>query len=332
MDLSIIIPVYNVAPYIERCLNSIFALDIPKKEMEVICIDDCSPDNSCAIIEEYQKRYPNLRLIHHKKNLRQGGARNTGIREAKGEYCMFVDADDSLSQMDVLAHIDYMRKNDLELLLGRANVIGAEGTISKWGNSPDVESTIMPGPDIYVDEFVHKLAFGVVWLGIYKTELVRRTAPFLEKVQYEDTDWTLRCAYEAKRLQYKPIVIYNYHNNPGTTTTARSIKKLIERIKQSLRIYEWALTTKERHDEVVFAAEDAGTWNLRGLSSLVRFGYNDRKTFYRSFTKQELRTMSRWWGGNYTKMYVKYPVLSQFVLCMMHPAYRLYKGVKELKR
>ena len=330
MELSIIIPVYNVEKYIARCLDSIYVLPMKVEQFEVLCIDDCSPDGSCAIIETYQKRYTNLRLIHHKENLRQGGARNTGIRGAKGEYCMFVDADDSLPQFDMLSHIDYMRENDLELLLGRANVIGADGTISKWGKSPDVESVIMSGPDIYVDEYVHKVAFGVVWLGIYKTELVRRTAPFLEKVQYEDTDWTLRCAYEAKQLQYKPIVLYNYHINIGTTTTTRSMGKLIERIRQSLRIYEWALTTKERHDEVVFAAEDAGTWNMRGLSVLVRFGYKDRRKFYKSFTRQQLQTIARWNGGNYTKMYVKYPVLSQVVLCLLHPIYKVYKGVREL--
>lgn len=328
MELSIIIPVYNVEKYIARCLDSIYALPMKAEQFEVLCIDDCSTDNSVAVIEEWRLKNENLRIIHHAENKRQGGARNTGIREAKGEYCMFVDADDSLPQFDLLAQIDYMRKNDLELLLGRANVIGADGSISKWGNSPDVESAIMPGPDIYVDEYVHKVAFGVVWLGIYKTDLVRRTAPFLEKVQYEDTDWTLRCAYEAKRLQYKLLVLYNYHNNPGSTTTTKNIKSLIEKTKQSLRIYEWALTTVDRHDEVVFAAEDYGTWNLHGLAALPKYSYKERLLFYESFTRQQLRVIARWRGGNYTKMYVKFPVLSQVVLFVMHPVYKVYKGVK----
>ena len=327
--VSFIIPVYNVDKYIARCLDSIYALPMKVEQFEVLCIDDCSPDGSCEIIEEYQKRYANLRLIRHKENLRQGGARNTGIREAKGEYCMFVDADDTLPQFDVLTHIDYMRKNELELLLGRANVIGADGSITKWGNSPDVESPIMPGPDIYIDEYIHQIAFGTVWMAIYKTELVRRIPPFLEKVQYEDTDWTLRCAYEAKRLQYKPIELYYYHNNPGSTTTAQSIGKLIERTKQSLRIYEWALTTKERHDEVVFVVEDYGTWNLRGLSSLPTFSNGERKKFYASLTRQQLRTIAGWNGGNYTKMYVKYPIMSKILLCALHPIYMLYKGLKK---
>lgn len=326
-ELSIIIPVYNVEKYIARCLDSIYAMPMKEEQFEVLCVDDCSPDGSAAIIEAYQKQHSNLQLFRHEKNGRQGAARNTGIRNAKGEYCMFVDADDTLPQMDVLAQLDYMREHDLELLLGKANVIAADGSIGKWGNAPDEESSIMPGPDIYVDEYIHKVGFGVVWLGIYKIELVRRVPPFLENVQYEDTDWTLRCAYEAKRLQYKPIAIYNYHVNPETTTTAKSVGKLIERTKQALRIYEWALTTKERHDEVVFAAEDYGTWNLHGIAGLVKYGYRDRRRFYKSFSRKDLRTIASWWGGNYTKLYVRFPILSQVALCVLHPIYRIYKRI-----
>lgn len=327
-ELSIIIPVYNVASYIGRCLDSIFALGIPEDKMEIICVDDCSPDDSAAIIETYQKLHPNLQLIRHEKNGRQGAARNTGIRHAKGEYCMFVDADDSLPTIDLLGLIEYMRQNELELLLGKANVIAADGKISKWGIAPDEESAIMSGPDIFVGEYIHKVGFGVVWLGIYKTDLVKRVPPFLENVQYEDTDWTLRCAYEAKRLQYKPVVIYNYLINPSSTTKTKSIHLLVEKTRQSFRIYEWALNTKERHDEVVFAAEDYGTWNLRGIATLVKYNYKDRREFYKSFTKLELRTITRWWGGNYTKLYVRFPILSQVALCVLHPCYLLYKRLR----
>ena len=330
-ELSFIIPVYNVEKYIARCLDSIYALPIKMEQFEVLCIDDCSPDGSSTIIEDYQKQHPNLRLIHHEKNGRQGAARNTGIRHASGEYCMFVDADDSLPNLDLLGQVEYMRQNELELLLGKANVIAADGTVSKWGLAPDEESPIMFGPDIFVGEYIHKVGFGVVWLGINKTELVQRVPPFLENEQYEDTDWCFKCAYEAKRLQYRPVVLYNYHINPASTTTTKSIRSLIEKTKQSLRIYNWALATQDRRDEVIFAAEDYGTWNLRGITSIVKYGYKDRRKFYKSFTKQELRTISRWWGGNYTKLYVRFPILSQMALCFLHPCYWLYNKVKGLR-
>lgn len=330
-ELSFIIPVYNIEKYIARCLDSIYSLPLNEEQFEVLCIDDCSQDGSASLIEVYQELHSNLRLIKHEKNGRQGAARNTGIRQAKGEYCMFVDADDSLPCVDLLEHIEYMRQNDLELLLGKANVIGGGGQISKWGLAPDEESAIMSGPDIFVGEYIHKVGFGVVWLGIYKTDLVKRVPPFLENTQYEDTDWTLRCAYESKQLQYKPVVLYNYHINPSSTTTTKSIKSLVERTKQALRIYQWALSTKERHDEVVFAAEDYGTWNLRGLAGLVKYGYQERRSFYRSFSRRELRTISGWWGGNYTKIYVRFPILSQILLCVGHPCYLVYKFFRAKK-
>lgn len=327
--ISFILPVYNVEKYITRCLDSIYALSLEIEQFEVLCIDDCSTDTSVLIIEAYQQRYNNLRLIKHKQNARQGAARNTGIRNAQGQYCMLVDADDSMPLVDILSHVQYMQQHNLELLLGKANVIGCNGEITQWGNSPVEESRIMKGPEIFIEEYIHKVAFGVVWLGIYKMELVKRISPFLENIQYEDTDWTLRCAYEAQLLQYRPIVLYNYHNNPATTTTTKSIRSLIERTKQSLRIYEWAQTTTHLKDAVVFAAEDYGTWNLRGISSLIKYSFLERRVFYKSFTQTEFEIITKWEGGNYTKLLLRFPFLSQLILIILHPCYRIFKMIKK---
>lgn len=323
--ISFILPVYNVEKYITRCLDSIYALSLEIEQFEVLCIDDCSSDTSVLIIEAYQQRYNNLRLIKHKQNARQGAARNTGIRNAKGQYCMFVDADDSMPLVDILSHVQYMQQHNLDLLLGKANVIGWTGEKILWGNSPEQESRIMKGPEIFIGEYIHKVAFGVVWLGIYKMDLLKRTPPFLENVQYEDTDWTLRCAYEAKLLQYRPIVIYNYHKNPSTTTTTKSIRSLIERTKQSLRIYEWALTTTYLREEVVFSAEDYGTWNLGELNSLIKFTYSERRRFYKSFTNNELKTIINWKGKGYWKLYLRFPIMSQIAFTFLHPCYNFMK-------
>ena len=323
--ISFIIPVYNVEKYISRCLDSIYSLDLLIDKFEVLCIVNCSIDSSVDIIKKYQKKYSNIHLFYHSTNSRQGAARNTGIRYAKGDYCMFIDADDSLPLIDLENLLNYMRKNEIEILIGKANVINEKDKISSWGNPPLEETKIMLGPEIFINETIHKIAFGVVWLAIYSMSLVRRVPPFLEKVRYEDTDWTLRCAYEASSLQYKPITFYNYHNNEGTTTTSPSIISLIERTNQSLRIYEWGLTTTYLHDEVIIAVEDYGTWNLRVLSSLLKYNYSDRRKFYTSFTSHEFKTIASWKGGNYTKLFVRFPILSQCILCFIHPFYKLFK-------
>ena len=85
LKLSFILPCYNVAPYIGRCIESIEHQDIPQSEYEVICVDDCSTDDTVQKIKEYQAKYPNIQLICHTENKTAGGARNTGMDAAKGE-------------------------------------------------------------------------------------------------------------------------------------------------------------------------------------------------------------------------------------------------------
>ena len=87
--LSIIIPFYNVEQYIAQCLDSVYNQDVPEAEYEVICVDDCSPDGSHAIVERLQKKYPNLILLTTPENLRQGGARNMGLDVAQYQYDTF---------------------------------------------------------------------------------------------------------------------------------------------------------------------------------------------------------------------------------------------------
>ena len=296
----------------------------------MICVDDCSTDSSAAIVDSYKKNHPNLVLLRHERNKRQGGARNTGISNAKGDFIIFVDADDIIPEYDVSGTLDYMGDNGLELFLGSAEIHKKNGSVLRWGNSPLEESVIMKGPEVFIKEYIHKIAFGVVWMGIYKTDLVKRTGPFLENVQYEDADWTLRCAYESKQLQYKPVVIYYYMENEGSTTKIGSIQKLIDRVKQGLRVWEWAQTTLACRDDVIVAAEDYCTWNLQCLSSLRYYHHSDRVLFFQSFSDEEMSVMRQWtMGGKWMSM-IKNPTKTKVVLFFISPVYRLGKRIKNL--
>jgi len=94
IKVSIIVPVYNVADYLHRCLDS--CVNQTLQEIEIIIVNDCSPDpRDSEIMKEYEKKFPNkVRCIWHKENLRLGGARNTGIRTACGEFVYCLDSDD----------------------------------------------------------------------------------------------------------------------------------------------------------------------------------------------------------------------------------------------
>ena len=97
IDLTIIIPVYNVEKYLPQCLNSIFNQSLDISDFEVIIVNDCSKGNCKEIIEEYKKKYDNIKLINHEYNKGLYQARRTGIFNSNGKYIMHVDGDDYLS-------------------------------------------------------------------------------------------------------------------------------------------------------------------------------------------------------------------------------------------
>ena len=90
--VSIVVPFYNVELYIEQCLTSL--IEQTYKNIEILCIDDCGQDNSVEIVKKYAKEDSRVKLIRHKKNKGLGGARNTGLKKANGEYILFIDSDD----------------------------------------------------------------------------------------------------------------------------------------------------------------------------------------------------------------------------------------------
>ncbi len=99
---SVIVPVYNVEEYLAQCLDSL--LNQTYQDFELVVVDDVSKDSSLQIAREYAQKHPRIRLVEHEVNKGLGGARNTGIEKAEGEYLIFLDSD------------DYLREDSLELI------------------------------------------------------------------------------------------------------------------------------------------------------------------------------------------------------------------------
>ncbi len=112
MDISIIVPVYNVSRYIGRCMNSLLEQDIAK--YEILLIDDGSTDSSGEICDFYGSKYDNVRVLH-KENEGLGLTRNCGIRIAKGDYILFVDSDDYIEKNVLKELLNKLRTDDLDI-------------------------------------------------------------------------------------------------------------------------------------------------------------------------------------------------------------------------
>lgn len=228
--LSIIVPFYNVEKYIEQCIRSLYDQDIPKEEYEVICVDDCSPDSSRAIVEQLQTEFSTLQLITHEKNKKQGGARNTGLRAAKGEYIWFVDSDDFAESHCLKKLINEAEMSCIDILHFDKKVYQFGKCIQKSISYDDEK--IYTGMQFILDKNnKSRSCYPMVWCVFYKrTLLIDNKLFFEENVQFEDTDFALRVFMKAERVKHSNTIAYNYivHNQSATHSIDSPMKMVYQ--------------------------------------------------------------------------------------------------------
>lgn len=255
LRLSFIVPFYNVELYIEECIRSLYAQDIPWEEYEVICVDDCSPDGSRAIVERLQKEYPTLKLLTTPENLRQGGARNVGLDVAQGRYIWFVDSDDYIQPNCIQKLLTQAEEENLDILDFDFDCDAALQTFRKNDQSFDM------GPCTGAD-YVFCANYGgrwswrcsCVWGGVIRREIISDLR-FREKVQYEDNDFALTMYARAKCVHHTTDKPYYYrvvsNSTVHTCTTLTQVKYNIALIQTYLHLLPLMAQYDERWENGV---------------------------------------------------------------------------------
>ena len=222
--LSIIIPAYNAAHYIKRCLDSIFVnggLDKTSLDLiETIVVDDCSKDNTSTIVEKYRDTYnmSNLRLIRHNKNLQQGAARNTGLKKACGNYIWFVDVDDIIMPgfLAILQHPNFL--SDIDVF--QFNAIAEDLNGNQIAEEYLQEAvTAVSGIDYleYEANIRYENRIRATWSKWYRRDyLIHNNLYFQEGVYWEDVIHTLKCIYLSTKFTYLPQIGYVYIQTPNS--------------------------------------------------------------------------------------------------------------------
>ena len=207
--VSVIIPVYNVEKYIGECLDSVVNQTL--KEIEIICINDGSPDNSVEIVKKYQEKDSRIKLIN-KENGGLSSARNAGIKAAAGEYIIFLDSDDSLDKQ-ALEYLYYeCRKDNLDQMFFTTreleNCDNKSIKDDQYVRKYDY-SGIFTGPEIF-EKWVSNAEFKPsACLQINKTEFFRQNnLVFKEGIIHEDNLFTIQCLYFSKRVRYANAKFY----------------------------------------------------------------------------------------------------------------------------
>lgn len=219
--LTIIVPVYKVEPYINKCLESclIYKRGIRDKQelddelmnqLEVIIVNDGTPDNSAEMSRMYAKRFPDIFRQIDKENGGHGSAWNIGVARARGKYIKFLDSDDWLEHLDLM--ICNLRKTDADLVLA-PYMVHDENSCDKWKMLvKDMEFGKVYDADRF--DWVGNSSEGHYYWhqgGIYKTEILRRHHPvFLERQPYDDTILMALPVIEAKTLVAWDVPLYQY--------------------------------------------------------------------------------------------------------------------------
>ena len=281
MFLSIIIPVYNGAKHITNCLNSIWAQNLCTDDYEVICVDDCSTDNTVEVLNNISKDN-NLRVIKNETNRRAGGSRNHGVQEAKGEYIVFIDSDDYFHPGSLKEATLYLRNYPLDILVcDFAREEAGKPSMTLVHKFPN--KNVMSGRDFMLS---NSLPYAP-WKYIFKKSLMLENNIFFEEnVSAEDVDWTHRIALCAQSMQYKPILLTHYilALQSQTANEYNSIRMIAERMYAGLRLKELATCYKQDNEVANHINRIAATFFHKALLFLM-VKHCNTKTKYKIISK-----------------------------------------------
>jgi glycosyltransferase involved in cell wall biosynthesis len=232
--ISVVIPIYNVEPYIRQCLESIVTQTF--QDIEVLCINDCGIDNSMQIVREYAKKDNRIRIIDFKINKGLGAARNAGVQAATGKYLACVDSD------------DYIKPDMLKLSYNKLEETGFD---SVWVNMKIFDDNKQR---FLKDNYHHKYSEGIInitpenishfpvnsWNKLYRLDFIRdRNILWPNGLLYEDVEFYYRFYTKSKTLYFidSPLYIYRigsnsilYNNKIGKLNRREDIFKVAKNI------------------------------------------------------------------------------------------------------
>lgn len=231
-EISVVIPVYNVEKYLPQCLDSVINQTI--KDIEIICVNDGSTDNSSEILQEYATKDNRIKVITQ-KNRGLSAARNAGLKIATSNYISFIDSDD-------FVHTQFLEILYNAIKLNNCDVSGCNfAKISNNKDDPEISSlqckTYVPALDVLLDKknFIH---FNV-WNKLYKHEAIKNIL-FVEGIYYEDWVFNTCIFAQIKSFAWINSPLYGYRiSNESIMRSSYNLKKLHDYVIGINEVYDF---------------------------------------------------------------------------------------------
>ena len=227
--ISFIIPLYNSAKWLEKCLLSVLNQDIPESEMEIICINDGSPDNSAELAREIGKTHPSI-IVIDQPNQGPSGARNTGMKTATGKYLCFVDPDDFVEPNVYGKLVQQMEAEQLDMLrFNHQNVNEDYQLIDKpaFEKRFDYTPKLMSGAEFLATRL--DIACNI-WRYMYRREIITKNEIWcFTGDYYDDTPWLPLVLMKAERMNVCDTVVYDYMERADSLVKTKASTMMIRK-------------------------------------------------------------------------------------------------------
>ena len=290
MKLSVIVPIYNVEKYLPKCLDSLVNQTL--KDIEIIIVNDASPDNSKKIIEKYLKKYKNIKYFE-KENGGQGSARNLGLKHAKGKYIAYVDSDDYIE-------LDMFEKMYNKAVEDNSDVvICGHNLVDLNYNVVDKYLPVITG-NIKEDILLGNMA---VWNKIYKKDII--DIDFREKLWYEDIDFTAKLLLGNKKISFVNEALYNYLLRPGSTMNNKNAKRNLELLSAFTSMKKY-FKGKKLYKKVYEDIEFLAIYHIyiMGITRLIRIDIPSKEK--NEYIKEYIKYMNIEYPDFKKSKYIKY--------------------------
>lgn len=282
IKISIIIPIYNTGKYLEKCIKSVTEQSL--KEIEIICINDGSTDNSLEILKKFQKE-DNRIIIINKENGGSSSARNTALKIARGKYCLNIDSDDWIEQGYFKDLYERAEKDNLDITL--SNIIFDFGENSKKNyilNDLDISNEkIITGKE-YIKIFLKENFHGYTWNKLIKTELYNKN-----KIKYdldifsgEDVECILRLAYFASKIGKLNKTYYHYIQ--GENNGNRKIR--LKSLKDTIKVFENLESFYKDKEKIFIKLLKGRMYPILLLKFLIYYEYYDKNKEYQEMRRK----------------------------------------------
>ena len=261
--ISVCIPVYNVQELLPKSLDSVLSQDF--EDIEVICVNDATPDDSGRILDEYAARDPRIRIITKTRNEGLMMARRTGYLNARGGYVFFMDSDDTIPAGTLKALYDEATATGADIVVGDYDISYPDGRTSRRSKTRSLTSA----PESYYRAIMTGTSC-TIWGVLFDRKLFdspEELTTFMNQSFSEDRVLLVQLLVRAHKIAKVSRSVYNYNLNQGSMTVNR---QSVEKLRTQFRALDWVYTFLTERN---IMPELAAASYLKILSFYLESGY-----------------------------------------------------------